>query len=57
MLWMSIVHFKKTKLATYRGTITILTIIKLFSINVKFSQKSAAHNAESFKNLFDITIY
>jgi hypothetical protein len=47
----------KNQLATYHGTITIPTIIKIFSINVKFSQKSAAaHNAESFKNLFDITI-
>lgn len=40
MLWMLIVHLKKNKLATYRGTITIPTRIKLFSINIKISQKS-----------------
>ncbi len=40
MLWMLVVHLKKNQLATYHGSITIPTIIKIFSINVNFFSKN-----------------
>jgi len=58
MLWMLIVHLKKNQLATYHGSITIPTIIKIFSINFNFFSKNQLllTMLKVLKILFDITI-